>query len=154
MFKDNLNINMSVATLIIIDEDGNIRHKEVYTGDIVTTVGKNRAASHLANSVPAKEWFTHIALGTNTDAESTEDPSLGAEFYRVALDVIWAVGETVFGHVVIQADVIGAGIITIAELGLLDASVGGNLICRQVLDTAETFSGTEKVNILWGVIVN
>jgi len=163
MLRDEIQIQPA-CTVYIIDVDG-VRHLvDICAGDIVTTVGKNRAASHLANLGNATEWFTHLALGTNTDAESTEDLSLGAEIYRVALDNvagdgltpnnIFATGETVFGHAVIQADSVAAGTVTVAEVGLLDALVGGNLICRQVLSNALTLSGTEKLDILWGVIVN
>lgn len=164
MLKDVLNIHDFVCTITKIDEDGVPHLIEVETGDIVTTTAKNRAASHLANSGNANTWFTHLALGTNDNAESTEDPSLGAEIFRVALDgvagdginpnTVFAAGETVFGHAIIQADSVAAGIVTVKEVGLLDAAVGGNLICRQVPNNALTFSGTEKLDILWGVIVN
>lgn len=163
MIRDTISLR-PICIITKIDEDGTPHFVEVITGDIVTTVGKNRAASHLGNSGNATTWFTHLALGTNTDAESTEDLSLGAEIYRVALDgvagdgitpnTVFAVGETVFGHAVIQADSIGAGTITIGELGLLDQAVGGNLDCRQVPANALEFSGTEKLDLLWGVIVN
>ncbi len=164
MLRDILNIHDSICFVSIIDKNGLPHLVEVVTGDIVTTVGKNRAASHLANLANAKTWFTHLALGTNADAESTEDPSLGTEIYRIALDgvagdglvpnTIFAVGETVFGHAIIQADSVAVGTVTVAEVGLLDALVGGNLICRQVLSNALTFSVTEKLDLLWGVIVN
>ncbi|GAG53316.1 unnamed protein product [marine sediment metagenome] len=166
MIKDILNVHDFVCTFTKIDEDGIPHFIEVVTGDIVTTVGKNRAASQLANLGNLKTWFTHLALGTNDDAESTEDVALGAEIYRVALDgvagdggagdlnIVFAVGETVFGRAVIQADSVDAGIITVKELGLLDSLIGGNLICRQVPNNELTFTGTEKLYILWGVIVN
>lgn len=154
MIKDNISVHDSICTVKKIYEDGTKELIDVIAGDIVTTIGKNRAASHLANSGNAVEWFTHIALGTNNDAESTEDIALGAEIYRVALDSIFAVGETVFGHVIIQADSVAAGIVVVKELGLLNAAAGGQLICRQVPNNELSFSGTEKLDILWGVIVN
>jgi hypothetical protein len=153
MIRDNIKLT-SICTIKKIYEDGTSEIIDVIAGDIVTTIGKNRAASQLANSGNATEWFTHIALGTNDDAESTEDVALGAEIYRVALDNIFATGETVFGHVIIQADSIAAGTVTIKELGLLNAAVGGQLICRQVPNSELEFSGTEKLDVSWGVIVN
>lgn len=165
MLKDSIKLT-TICTIKKIYEDGTWEIIDVIAGDIVTTIGKNRAASHLANSSNADTWFTDLALGTNDDAESTEDVALGAEIFRVALDgvagdggagdlnTVFAVGETVFGRAVIQADSIAAGTVTIKELGLLDAAVGGNLICRQVPNNELSFSGTEKLDILWGVIVN
>ena len=163
MIRDKLSLRV-LCTITKVHKDGTRELVDVIANDIVTTVGKNRAASQLANSLNTKTWFTHLALGTNTDAESTEDLALGAESYRVALDgvagdglipnSIYAVSETVFGHAVIQADSVGAGDITVGELGLLDASSTGNLICRQVPNEALEFSGTEQLDIEWGVIVN
>lgn len=153
MIKDYIALRQEVVIKKIL-ADGTEQDFGTFSSDIVTTVGKNRAASHLANVLPGKTWFTHLALGTNQDAESTEDVALGAEFYRVALDSVFAVGETVFGRSIVQADTIGAGTITVVELGLLDALVGGNLQARQVLETAFTFSGTEKFDLLWGVMIS
>jgi len=153
MIKDEITIQQALA-ITKIDEDGIETELEICPLDIVTTVGKERAASHLANSVPAKEWFTHIALGTNDDAESTEDLSLGTEIYRVALDTVFANGQTVFGHSIITANDIGVDSYTLWEVGLLDASAGGNLIARQVFNSSITFTGNEKLEFLWGVIVN
>ena len=153
MLKDNI-CPKQFGTITKIYPDGREETVHFWADDIVTTRGKNRAASHLANSNPGKTWFTHIALGENDDAESTEDVALGDETYRVALDSVFASGETVFGRVVIQADSVDSGTVTIKELGLLDAGSGGNLICRQVPNTALSASGTEKWDILWGLIVN
>lgn len=154
MFKDYMPIKYHILNITKIHEDGSREEVACQALDVVTTIGKNRAASHLANSVPGKTWFTDIALGTNQDAESTEDLSLGAEFYRVTLDTVWAVGETVFGNSIIEGNDIGADTYTIWELGLLNTAAGGDLICRQVLASSVSLNGTEKLDILWGVIVS
>ncbi len=123
----------------------------VWTKDIVTTVGKERAASHLANT-PANTWFTQIALGTNDDEESTEDLALGAEIYKVDLSTVWANGQTVFGNKIIEANDIGVDSYTLWEIGLLNAS--DDLIARQVFASSITFTGNQKLDFLWGVIVS
>lgn len=121
--------------------------------NVVTTIGLQRCASHLA-SAPSQEWFTYLAIGDNDDnAASTEDLALTNETYRVALDSIFADGVTCFGSVSITASDVGAGAVVIKELGLFDADAGGNLICRQVLETAISITGAERIDVLWGVIV-
>lgn len=136
-----------------LDSDGNLIQEWMYP-NVVTTIGKQRCASHLANSSPGKTWFTHIALSTNTDAVSTEDLALDNEFYREALDTVFAADATVFGSIIMEGNDIGAGTTwTVYKVGLLDAASGGNLICQQLLGTAVEFEGTEKLEILWGVIV-
>lgn len=154
MIKDYLYLQPQFLVIDKIFKDGHRENIYAFALDVVTTVGKNRAASHLANSAPGKTWFTDIALGTNQDAESTEDLSLGDEFYRVTLNSVWAVGETVFGNSIIEGSDIGVDEYTVWELGLLNAAAGGDLICRQVLGSAVTVDGTEKLDILWGVIVS
>lgn len=121
---------------------------EITTGDLVTTRGKERAASILADN----DWVTDIALGTNNDPESTEDLALGAEFYEEALNSVAANGQTVLCAYEIEALDIGEATYTVRELGLKDAA--NNLICRQVLDTAIEFSGTQKLAGVWGIIVS
>lgn len=127
---------------------------EVYAlPNVITTVGKQRAASHLG-STPSKTWFTHIAVGDNSDTPvATGDLALASEIHREALDSVWVSGVTVFGQFSITASDIGSGSQTIRELGLLDAASGGNLITHQNLVTAITISGSERIDGLWGVIV-
>ncbi len=146
MFKDRLLLTTEFSLFLI---DGNISIPlEIKTGDLVTTRGKERAASILADN----DWVTDIAIGTNNDAESTEDLALGAEFYEEALDSVGANGQTVLCAYEIEALDIGGATYTVRELGLKDAS--DNLICRQVLDTAIEFSGTQKLAGVWGIIVS
>lgn len=150
--KDRITLNGFII-ITKLDAEGNILNRwEVE--NIVTTIGKQRCASNLAVANPGKSWFTHLALGTNTDAASTEDLALGAEFYREALDSVYAVGVTVFGNTVIEANDIVVGVQqNLYELGLLDAVSGGNLICRHVLSTVISWINTEKIDVLWGVVV-
>lgn len=145
------------GSIIITKLDANDNILEVWKiENTVTTRGKERCASNLAVANPGNSWFSHLALGTNTDEESTEDLSLGDEFYRVELDEVYAAGATIFGHVVIEANDIEVDVEqVIYELGLLDAAVGGNLICRHTenLTTGVSWIGTEKIDVLWGVVV-
>jgi hypothetical protein len=118
----------------------------------ITSIGLQRIASHLA-SAPSQTLVTYLALGDDDTAFLPSDLALGNETYRVVVDSVFADGRVCFESVEIIASDIGAGTITIAEMGLYDAVVGGNLIARQVLDTAFTFSGAEKIRVLWGEII-
>ncbi len=150
--KDVMPIDSHYGTVTLLNPDGSSKKLAVWAEDIVTTLGKNRAASHLANPNPGNEWITQLALGTNNDPESTEDPSLGAEIYKVDLSTVWAVGETIFGNKIIEANDIGVASYTIWEIGLLN--VNNILIARQVFESSITFTGNEKLDFLWGVIIS
>lgn len=118
----------------------------------LTTVGKRRIASHLANAVPVKELITHIALGTDDTPESESNLALGAEIYRVALAEVIQDNKGCIGDVTIAGSDIGTASYTIKEIGFLDAVSGGNLIWRHVLDTAITLSGGTQEHIIGEVM--
>lgn len=120
----------------------------------ITTVGLQRMASHLASDSVTKQLFTHLAFGSGTElAESEDNIALETQFYIAALPSIFADGVTVYGNIEITATDIGGGTYDITEVGLFDAASGGNLIARQLLDTAiEDLTGADKVNTLWGII--
>lgn len=127
----------------------------IFTPNIVTTVGKQRLASHVATLSNANYWFSHIALGDDdTVAAAIGDLSLTNEIYREAFDSVFASGNTIFGQSQIVATDIGGSTYSIEECALYDAISGGNLICRQVLATSVEISGGEKADVLWGVVMS
>lgn len=149
MFEDILPMKTE-GTVVKIHEDGREELLIVFTNDLVTTVGKEAAASHHANSAPGSTWFTKLALGTGESDESTEDVALDAEIYVVVLDSVSASGASVYGLVTITATDIGADIYVIKEIGL--KNVLDVLIARQVFETAITFTGAEQIAFQWKVI--
>lgn len=133
----------------------------IYIPNVVCRIGRERLASHSANMATTNYWFSHLGIGTGTIEASTEDLSLGDEYYRVAFDSVFAVNYTVFGNVVFTGNLIdtylgvdlGSGIYQITEFGLLNSLSGGNLICRQVLGVQLEISGNTQLEVLWGVIM-
>lgn len=115
--------------------------------DCVTLVGLQRIASELADAPIA----THIALGDDDTASQVSDVALGNEIYRVAIDLA-QVNVSTRALITITASDIGVGDQTIREVGLLDAAVGGNLICRHVLDTAIVINGGQKVGFVYNLV--
>jgi len=119
---------------------------------MVTTVGKQRLASHLA-SAPSQTVFTHIAFGTGDTAATAADLALEAEILRVEFDSVYQDDRVCFGKKQVQgADFGDEDEYTIKELGVLDAASGGNLICRSVLATAITLAKNERLVIPYGVV--
>ena len=141
------------AIHIVTRKDGN---KELYVKcNVITTVGLQRMASHMADDAPGKELFTHMAYGTGvTSAESVENGSLETEIHRKSFDNIFAAGVILFGDVTLLASEIGGDSYVISEVGLYDASAGGNLIARQLMDSSAymTITGAERIDTLWGII--
>ncbi len=116
----------------------------------ITTIGRQRLASHGANT-PSQNLITHVALGTDDTEATVNDVALGAEIYRVVIGAISAEGATIRTYTLIVAVDIGNSSYTIEEIGLLDAASGGNLICRQKLSQPVTIAGTQRVEILYGI---
>lgn len=123
-------------------------------GNVITTVGLERMASHHADSAPGKKLFTHFALGSGTTlAEAVGNAALEAQIYIEALDNIFASGVTIFGYTSLVATDIGVGSYNIGEVGLFDAASGGNLIARQLLDEViSNFTGADRLDTLWGIV--
>jgi hypothetical protein len=115
--------------------------------DCVTIIGLQRIASELADAPIA----THIALGDDDTASQVSDLTLGNETYRIAI-ALAQVHVSTRGLITITASDIGTGDQTIREIGLFDAAVGGNMICRHVLDTAIVIGGSQKVGVVYNLV--
>lgn len=115
---------------------------------MITTIGLQRMASILA----ANDFITHMAVGDDDTAENIADLSLGNELHRVALDTVAQSDQVCWGVGTVLASDIGAGSYTIKEYAYFDASSGGNMICRIVLDTAVTITGAQKFTGAWGEV--
>ena len=116
--------------------------------DCVTTIGLQRIASELA----AAPIVSHVALGDNDTAAQVSDIALGNETYRVAIDSLSQVNVSTRALILITASDIGAGNQTIREVGFLDALVGGNMLCRHVLDTPIVISGAQQIGIVYNLV--
>lgn len=115
---------------------------------MVTTVGKQRLASHLA-STPSQYAFTYIAFGTGDTAANAADLALETEIYRVAFDSVYQDDNVLVGEKLLKGSDIGSeDSYTVNEVGVLDAGSGGNLICRDVPDTAITIAKNERVRFV------
>lgn len=117
--------------------------------DCVTTIGLQRMASILA----ANSLITHMAFGDNDQASQVSDVTLLNEIYREALDGVQQDDVTVRGELVIAGSDIGSGAIELKEVSLQDASVGGNTICRHVLNNTIEITGAQLLSTVYGLVM-
>ena len=127
--------------------------------NVLTNTCFQRMASHHATAAPGNTLFTHMSYGTGiTLAESANNVALETEIHRKEFDNVFASGATLFGDVTLLATEIGVDSYDISEVGLWDASAGGNLLARQLLydedddGTISNFTGADRIDTLWGII--
>ena len=133
----------------------------VYIQNVVCRIGRERAASHLANSMLPNPLFNYLAVGKGILSASTEDLALVDEFYRVQLDTVWSVNYTLFGAVDITGLMIdsytgvgpGVGDYIVSEWGLFNNDTFGDLICHQTPDYQFTIQGDDILSVLWGIVL-
>ena len=118
--------------------------------DCVTTIGKQRIASALA----VQQVFTHLAIGDGDTAAIVSDLALESEIYRKIYTTIASDNFTCRGEVTFKAKDVGSGDIEINEIGCLDASVGGNLICRHKLANTIIVKGNQQLTVVYGLVVD
>jgi hypothetical protein len=119
---------------------------------LITLVGKQRIASHLATANPTKTVITHCALSDHSGAVSENDLVVEGEDYRTSLTVS-ANNVTCLSEDTVVATEISASAYTLRKIGFLDASVGGNLICTHKLNTAIALSGSQRLHIIHGLVI-
>ena len=146
-----------IASIVKVEENNGygleLNIHDLYKKNIITTTGLQIMASRRASDAPSGRLFSHIAYGTGTTlAEAISNSALETEIYRVALDNWFASGATMYGAHRLVATDIGAGSYGISEIGLYDASGGGNLIARQLFDSVATITGAERIDVLWGIV--
>ena len=116
--------------------------------DCVTTIGLQRIASALA----AQPVFTHLAVGDGDDPAMVGDLALENEIYRVPFDAIVADAFAVRGEVIITATDIGVGVQDVKEAASQNAALGGEMLCRHVLETLFQFSGNQKLSVVHCIV--
>lgn len=138
------------VAVIVYNPDGSIR-SEQYSPNLITTIGLERGASHLASPSVSNSWFSHVGFSASVIAATIDTLALTDPFYRVVLDSVTQSGSSVIGRVLVTATDIGASTYSISQLGLFDALAGGNLICMQVLGTAVSITGSDQAEVIWAV---
>jgi hypothetical protein len=122
--------------------DGEIKQREV-TNNLILTAGKNMIADRLL-AAPSLGVPTHMGVGTSGTAPAAGDTTITGET-RVALtsktrstNVVTYVGDWAAG----QATA------TLQEVGLWDASSGGNLVGRATFSSI-TKGASDTLKITW-----
>ncbi|MBF0192261.1 MAG: hypothetical protein HQL99_14140 [Magnetococcales bacterium] len=96
--------------------------------DLVTNVGFAWIAQRMKGQGGP---ITHMAIGSDSTAANLNDTALGAELARVPITTS---GGVVTGDSIVFMGQFpaGVGIGTVHEVGIFDASTGGNLVARNV----------------------
>lgn len=138
MVADKVKVNGELE-IILIDEFGNIKiHKHVK--NLVVTTGKNYIASRIANT--SAQVMSHMEIGHDATTATVGNTSLvfAASGGRVPLKFTGGVvdGSSVTYSALFPA---GAGVGTLTEAGIFNASLGGTMLSRT------TFSAFQKGNL-------
>jgi len=111
--------------------------------DIITNVGLNKLAGLMVGLHTAA--FKYVAIGSGSTSPSASDTALESEIARVEGSVSTVTtdvaGDT--GQVVGSFNFTSTS--TIAEVGLFDASTGGNMLFRQTFPPSVALSGDSWV---------
>jgi len=118
---------------------------------MITDIGLQCIASHLASANPNKTLTTHVALSENTDEVGEGDITVEDEEYRVATEVS-ANNITCLNEKLIVGSDIDTDGINLNKVGLLDQSVGGNLICKSKLNLTLSIGISQKLHIVYGIV--
>ena len=140
MITDNL--KMTGALTIAIN---NTIVQEVE--NTVVTAGKNWVADRMNN---VNTVMTHMANGSGTATVNVTDTTLGTELSRVTLT-----STTVTNNAIAYVGTFPAGTGTgaVTEAGILDASSGGDMLCRTVFGVVNKGVDDSMV-ITWTVTVS
>ena len=116
--------------------------------NLVVTDGKEYVASRMKDATATA--MSHMAIGSGSTAAAASDSSLGTELGRVALT-----STAVSGAVVTYTATFGAGTGTgaVTEAGILNASSGGDLLCRTVFSVVNK-GASDSMTITWTVTVS
>ena len=145
MINDTIKVTGELK-LTLTKPDGNTH--ETVVPNIVVTDGKEYIASRMKDATATA--MSHMAIGTGSTAAAAGDAALGSEAGRVALT-----STTVTSNAVAYVATFGAGTGTgaITEAGILNASSGGDLLCRTVFSVINK-GAADTLGITWTVTVN
>lgn len=112
--------------------------------NLITSAGKAGAASRI-NGAGGEAAFIYIAMGTGTTPAAAGDTTLETELASAGLSRVSATASRVTTSVTNDTAQLStvfsvSGTVTVTESGVLNASSGGTLLCRQ------TFTGIPLVN--------
>ena len=145
MINDTIKVTGELK-LTLTKPDGNTH--ETVVPNIVVTDGKEYIASRMKDATATA--MSHMAIGTGSTAAAAGDSALGTEAGRVSLT-----STTVTSNAVAYVATFGAGTGTgaITEAGILNASSGGDLLCRTVFSVINK-GAADTSGITWTVTVN
>lgn len=145
MINDTIKVTGELK-LTLTKPDGNTH--ETVVPNIVVTDGKEYIASRMKDATATA--MSHMAIGTGSTAAAAGDSALGTEAGRVSLT-----STTVTSNAVAYVATFGAGTGTgaITEAGILNASSGGDLLCRTVFSVINK-GAADTLGITWTVTVN
>lgn len=133
--------------LHIVVFDANGVKKEVFTPNLVTTVGKQTTQSILTGQTPASGYVNAMQVGTGSTAVTAADTALGASVYTQSTYSVTAVGA-VITH--IATFPIGSINAAITEAGLFN---GTTMFARTVFPTLNITSA-DGIQITWQITQN
>lgn len=132
----------------LFDKDGNLKD-ERKIHNVITKVGDAWVADQLSDQ--GQGAMSHMAIGTGTNAASSDDTTLQTELDRNALT------STTQGAGADDNDVIyvgdwgaGDGTGAITEAGIFNNVAGGTMLCRQVF-AAVNKAATDTLKITWTI---
>lgn len=142
-------LHMTGELLIeLFDESGALKDRR-HVENLVVTAGKNVISDRM-KAAPAKAAMTHMAVGTGTNAAAAGDTTLQTENARVALSGTVVTGNQIQYSASYPA---GTGTAALTEAGILNNSVGGDLLCRTVFSVINK-GAADSLTITWTVTIN
>ena len=113
----------------------------------ITNVGFDALCDVISNS-PQPAPFNYVAIGTSSTAPSASDTALGNEVMRQSGTYSHTAGTKSF---TVSATFNITTSYTIWESGLFNASTGGTLLVRGVLDSGISVSAGDTLQVIWTI---
>ena len=145
MINDTIKVTGELK-LTLTKPDGNTH--ETVVPNIVVTDGKEYIASRMKDATATV--MSHMAIGTGSTSAAAGDSALETEAGRVSLT-----STTVTSNAVAYVATFGAGTGTgaITEAGILNASSGGDLLCRTVFSVINK-GAADSMTVTWTVTIS
>jgi len=120
---------------------------EVDPTTVITDVGYD-ALCDVTGNPTQPDNFDYIAIGTDSTAPSSSDTALGNEVMREQGTYSHTTGTKEFS---VTATFDFTASYTIWESGLFNASTGGTLLCRGVLDSGIAVESGDSLQVTWTI---
>jgi len=145
MIKEFLSAK-GVLSIAVRDETGALKQEYEATNLVVDT-GLAYIASRMKDT--SKTAMSHMAIGSGSTAPAAGNTTLGSQLGRVALTSTTVTANSVEYIASFPA---GTGTGAVTEAGILNASSGGDLLCRTTFDVINKAAG-DSMTITWTVTV-